>query len=192
MEGWNCILDQCLFIDLCPVIILIDVFWCIAHPPQVFSLTGLLPLWTFSSVFYSTLLRVVAELQAWGKPCLIESNRILVVDVKAAEQPRASLYKNRMLISFLKVPVWLNIPAHVCVQMSLEASSLLTFNCLYLLCAFLACTLLLLKIRQDQKSTFEGADVSLKMFPDFTIKVFFPHHQHRNWGSRDKAAAPST
>lgn len=43
LEVGNCIIDQCSFIDLC-LIILIDGFWCTAYPPQLFSLTGLLPL----------------------------------------------------------------------------------------------------------------------------------------------------
>lgn len=44
---------------------------------------------------------------------------------------------------------------------------------------------------RDSRSTFKGADVSLKMIPDFSVNAFSRHRQ-RNCGSGDKAAAPNT
>lgn len=75
LEAGHCTIDQHVFIDLYPVIILIGMYGCVVLPPQVFPLSGLLPLWAFSSAFYSSPLQVCV-----GSPC----NRILAVGGKAA------------------------------------------------------------------------------------------------------------
>lgn len=85
----------------------------------------------------------------WGKPCLVESNRILAVEVTAAEYQVHLCTRTGWLISCLKVPVWLNIPIHVCVQTYLEAWSPLAFNCFCHLCALFAFTWVFIKIRKD-------------------------------------------
>lgn len=84
----------------------------------------------------------------WGNPRLVESSRILAVEVTAAEYQGHLCTRTGWLISCLKVPVWLNTPIHVSVQTHLEAWSPLAFNCFYHLCALFAFTWVFLKTRR--------------------------------------------
>lgn len=44
VRSWALYRDEHVFIDLYPVIILIGMYGCVVLPPQVFPLSGLLPL----------------------------------------------------------------------------------------------------------------------------------------------------